>query len=338
MMEKENLKMTVSPIELHDTIIQRMHTNRRRGLDTSWSNANEFISLKKGYPLFVAGVGGVGKTEIILDIMINAAIMHKWTWLVLSPEMGTAEEILEQIIEKMSNGEQLDINSNNPIDKEKVSKIVKWANKHFRILDPLRNWKENMKDMALNIENFFQMAKREEELLKGKFDGILIDPFNELDIDLGGGKTMTTVKNELDALLWWTKKHNYFTILTNHVNDKQEVREKDDQGTYFWTPPSKKEEWAYGQQFGRKGYQMMLVYNPHPRQQVAYALDGDKEMEHSVQNYNNVREFLVQKTKPKGVGKTGKFRLFFDHKTQRYYNLELHDNGYIKKGILLPKI
>ena len=335
----ENQKITISPIELHDTIIQRMHTNRRRGLDTAWTNANEFISLKKGYPLFVAGLGGVGKTEIILDIMINASIMHKWTWLILSPEMGTAEEILEQIIEKMSGGEQLNVNSDNPIAKEKVAKIIHWANKHFRILDPLRNWKEKMSDMALNIENFFQMAKREEQILKGKFDGVLIDPFNELDIALGGGKTMTTVKNELDALLWWTRKNNYFTILTNHVNDKQEIRDKDDEGFFFWTPPTKKEEWAYGQQFARKAYQMVLVYNPHQRLQTNLALDGDREMEHSIQNYHNVREFLVQKTKPKGVGKTGKFRLFFDYKTQRYYNLEQQaDNSLRKAGILLPKL
>lgn len=335
----ENQKITISPIELHDTIIQRMHTNRRRGLDTAWTNANEFISLKKGYPLFVAGLGGVGKTEVILDIMINSAIMHKWTWLILSPEMGTAEEILEQIIEKMSGGEQLNVNSDNPIAKEKVAKIIHWANKHFRILDPLRNWKEKMTDMALNIENFFQMAKREEQILKGKFDGVLIDPFNELDIALGGGKTMTTVKNELDALLWWTRKNNYFTILTNHVNDKQEIRDKDDEGFFFWTPPTKKEEWAYGQQFARKAYQMLLVYNPHQRLQTNLALDGDREMEHSIQNYHNVREFLVQKTKPKGVGKTGKFRLFFDYKTQRYYNLEQQaDNSFRKAGILLPKL
>jgi hypothetical protein len=334
----ENVRMTLSPIELQDEVIQRMHTNRRKGLDFAWPNMNEFASLKKGYPIFMAGVGGVGKTEILLDIMINASIMHKWVWLVLSPEMGTAEEILEQIIEKMGGGEELDVKSDNPMNQQKVEKIIKWANKHFRILDPLRNWKENMSDMALNIENFFQMAKREEEILKGKFDGVVIDPFNELDIDLGGSKTMATVKNELDALLWWTKKNNYCTILTNHVNDKQEVRDKDDEGHFFWTPPAKKEEWAYGQQFGRKGYQMILVYNPHVRKQLAYAQNGDVEMEHSVQNYNNVREILVQKTKPKGVGKTGMFRLFYDRKVHRYYSLEMDGENYIKKGLLIPKI
>ena len=334
----EDVRMTISPIELQDEVLQRMQTNRRRGLDLAWPNMSEYVSLKKGYPIFVAGVGGVGKTEIILDIMINSAIMHKWVWLVLSPEMGTAEEILEQIVEKMSGGQQLDAKSDNPISQEKAKKIIKWANKHFRILDPMRNWKENMADMSLNIENFFQMAKREEQILKGKFDGVLIDPFNELDIDLGGSKTMTTVKNELDALLWWTKKNNYCTILTNHVNDKQEIRDKDDEGHFQWTPPAKKEEWAYGQQFGRKGYQMVLVYNPHARKQVSAALDGDQEMEHSIQNYNNARELYVQKTKPKGVGKTGMFRLFYDRKVQRYYSLEFDGNNYTKKGLLIPKI
>lgn len=332
----ENKRITISPLELENEILMRTKTNRKRGLDLAWDNANEFMSLKKGYPMFIAGVGGVGKTEFILDLMLNASMMHKWNWLILSPEMGNAEEILEQIIEKMSNGKCLEAGHKNSLDAKEIRMIVKWVHKHFRILDPMREWKHTLKDMALNVENFFNMVDREEQLMKGKFDGILIDPFNELDIDLGGGKTMSTVKNELDALLWWTKQKNYFTVLTNHVNDKAEVRATDHNGqTFFWTPPAKKEEWAYGQQFGRKGYQMILVHKPADKMIDAEGLQGDKEAEHAMQNYYNMREFYVQKTKPKGVGKTGKFRLFFDRKLQRYYCLNLEGQ---KQEIRMPKI
>ena len=143
------------------------------------------------------------------------------------------------------------------------------------------------------------------------------------------------MKNELDVLIAWTKKKNYLTILTNHANDKQEIREKDDDGEwYFWNPPTKKEELAYGAQFGRKGYQMILLYAPHQTKQVQMANSGDKEMEHSVQNYYNVRDVYVQKTKPKGVGKTGKFRLFYDRKHQRYYNV---DSLGMKEGLIQIK-
>jgi hypothetical protein len=326
-------QVTIAPLQLEDEIAKRRVTNRKRGADLSWSNANQFMSLKKGYPLMVAGVGGAGKTELVLDIMINASIMHGYTWLILSPEMGTAEEIIEQLLEKVSAGETLEPGERS-MSKDKFERLMVWVNKHFRILDPMRQWKDNFHDLALNIENMFTAVQYEEQRLGGKFDGILIDPFNELDIELGGPRTMSTVKNELDALLWWTKKNNYLTILTNHVNNKQEIRQTINGQVTLWTPPAKKEDWAYGQQFGRKGYQMVLIYEPHKAFQIMDAENGDREMQHSQENFFNVREIYVQKTKPKGVGKTGRFKLFFDRKVQRYYEL---DSIGMKKGIIYPQ-
>ena len=67
---------------------------------------------------------------------------------------------------------------------------------------------------------------------------------------------------------------------------------------------------------------MVLLYEPHQTKQVQMANAGDEEMQHSFRNNYNVRDVYVQKTKPKGAGKTGKFRLFYDRKKQRYYNID----------------
>jgi ABC-type transporter lipoprotein component MlaA len=79
---------------------------------------------------------------------------------------------------------------------------------------------------------------------------------------------------------------------------------------------------------------MILLYEPHQIKQVQLANQGDKEMQHSVDNYYNVRDVYVQKTKPKGVGKTGKFRLFYGRKQQRYYNV---DSLGMKEGLIQIK-
>ena len=60
--------MTTAPLQVLNQIKQRRITNRKRGLDTAWQNANEYISLKKGYPIMIAGVGGAGKTEFTFDL------------------------------------------------------------------------------------------------------------------------------------------------------------------------------------------------------------------------------------------------------------------------------
>jgi hypothetical protein len=336
-------KLTTAPLERKEQIEIRRRTNRRRGLDFAWPVLNELASLKKGYPIMIAGEGGVGKTELILDIMINASLMHGWVWVVMSPEMGDRDEIIEQIIEKVSKGQIIDVlNADEtvnpdrpPMTNETFDKLINWVNKYFRILDPIQNWTDDLKNLNLNLKNFFEQVHEEEKRIGGQFDGVCIDPFNELDIDWTN--IMNAVKEELNVLIAWTKKKEYCTILTNHVKDKQEVRQKDDEGDmFFWTPPSKKEEWAYGQQFDRKGYQMILVYNPHKTHQRIGANMGDVEMKHSIEQFHNVREVIVQKSKPKGSGKTGKCRMFFSRNLNRYYCLDELTGA--KKGILWPKI
>lgn len=271
----------------------------------------------------IAGVGGAGKTELALDIILNSTITHKWKWLILSPETGVDDEILEVMIEKLAKGKTVEQGRDNSLTAPEIEKIVHWLHHYYRILDPIKSWKPIMEDKPLTMENFFQAVADEEKALNGKFDGILIDPFNELDLELIGGKTAGIVKDELDALIRWSKKGDYCTILTNHVNDKQEVRAKADDGTvYHWTPPARKEDWAFGQQFGRKGYQMLLVYEWHKFQQQEQANQGNKEAIHSIERGYNMRDIFVQKSKPKGVGRTGKFRLFFDRSVQRYYEID----------------
>jgi hypothetical protein len=336
-------KLTTAPLERKLAIEKRRLSNRRRGLDFAWPNLNELASLKKGYPIVIAGEGGVGKTELILDIMINASLMHKWVWIVMSPEMGDRDEIIEQLIEKVSKGQIVDILSPSeeadpnhlPMSNDTFNNCINWINKYFRILDPMENWTENFENLNLNLKNFFEQVGEEENRLGKKFDGVCIDPFNELDIDWSN--IMNAVKEELNVLIAWTKKKDYCTLLTNHVKDKREITSKDnDNELFFWTPPTKKEELAYGQQFDRKGYQIILVYNPHKTHQTMGAQSGDIEMKHSVENYNNVREVIVQKSKPKGSGKTGKCRMFFDRNLNRYYSLDLLNET--KKGILWPKV
>lgn len=323
-----------SPKELESEIIRRMSTNRKRGLDVPWNNLNDLMSWKKGYPIFIAGVGGVGKTEFLSELVLSGMIMHGFKVCWLSPEMGTPVEIQEQLIEKLARGGVLESGRDNSLNHETVVKITNWLHKYVRIIDPTDGWKETMDGMTMNIENLFKQIKEEEKQLNAKFDIIVIDPFNELDWDTSN--IMTAVKGEIDALLWWAKKHDYIPILCNHANDVKQLayKSESDGKTYMVTPPVKKEQWAYGSQWGRKGYQMILVYEPHEAVVRDLAMNGDHECQHSKEHYFNMREIYIQKSKPKGVGKTGKVRMFYDAQTQRYY---AYDIAAGKQGILYPK-
>jgi len=332
--------------EIHDKILKgafdlrdELHLNRKvgklRGANTGFTKADEYISLKKGYPLMLGGVGGAGKSEFAFELIIQSILNHKWRWLILSPETGNAIEIYTYLISKMNDGKEIFLPSDYAMKDESFSKMLHFLQKHIKVLDVQDGWDDVFSGIDLNLKNFFSYIEKAETQMKAKFDGILVDPFNELDIDLDGG-IMRSVKDELKVLLRYTKKHNYLTILTNHANDVRTFQQKDDNGLWYrYSPPAKKEEWAYGQQFGRKGYQMITVYEMHPKiiEQMAHA--GDLEMQHALDNEFNVREFHVQKSKPAGVGKRGVFRLFWDWKKKRFYEI---DNIGMKKQINFPSL
>jgi hypothetical protein len=326
-----NKKFTSAPLELETEIVRRRYTNRRKGRPFAWQIANEFASLKNGYPLMIAGVGGAGKTELPFDIIINDCIMHDKKAFIFSPETGDKYEILEYIIEKVSNGRHLEKPHDYAIDDKELEKIHLWANKHFRICDPTEHWDANFENLEMNMDNLFQAVDYEERRLGGKFDIVLIDTFNDLDIKPDSQE----VKNNLSRLLAWTKKKNYLTITTNHVNDLQDIRQKIDGEYVIWTPPAKKEQWSYGQQFAKKGYQMWLVYEEHKYFIDERAMNGDQLAQHSKDSFYTSRKIFVQKSKPKGVGRTGMFELFYDKLKHRYYEIDQLGN---KRGILQLKL
>ncbi len=56
--------------------------------------------LKKGYPLFVAGNPGSGKTEFIFEILINTSIMYGWKHFIYCGEGGNIEHIYNELLFK----------------------------------------------------------------------------------------------------------------------------------------------------------------------------------------------------------------------------------------------
>lgn len=320
----QHTKVTISPRELRAELLKRRLTVRKKGLSTGWAGLDEFMSLKRGYPIFLAADSGIGKTEFCFDLLINASVLHNFMNLILSPETGDAEEITEYIIEKAS-GKSIDPKSDNTLTEEEYDKYLGWVHNHFRILDRHRGWDDSLLGMPLNLKNFFEQIDKEEKILMGNryhFDSILVDPFNELD-DVLGPNIAGNVKDELDVLLKWTKAKNYVTILTNHTNPRKKIQMTAGNGMrYLWMPPATKEDWAFGQQFNRKGYQMIYLDKPHEKMQDDEAMDGDTHCLHSQAHFYNMREVYIQKSKPKGVGKTGMTRMFYNHKTQRYYEVD----------------
>ncbi len=95
------------------------------------------------------------------------------------------------------------------------------------------------------------------------------------------------------------------TIVVNHA---QQTRVQFDKATgKNWNPPVTPQSMAGGQMWYKRGFTMINVYRP--------MIDIHEGV------YENESWIIVQKIKPRGTGKTGLHRIFYDWKTQRYYEL-----------------
>lgn len=272
--------------------------NVERGVPCGIVSLNEYFSLKKGYPLFIAGAPYSGKTEFTLEILMNTSILYGWKHFIYLGEGGDAEKVFAELISKYVNkpftrGEY----SMSDIDAAKAQLFV---SKHFILANH---------DLDFTIKEFYDMVNTCEKELNIKFDTTTFDPFNDIkeEVEYFGGREDKYLANALKQVRVDAKKNDRLNILVNHIAD---VRAVTDKSGNRYMPVALPNEWAGGRTWWRRAFTMLLIYRPPTFLQDE---NGQPFKENETQVY-------IQKSKPKGVGKIGMARIFYDWKKNRYYS------------------
>lgn len=272
----------------------------QRGLPTGYNCLDKIFSLKKGYPLFVAGAPHSGKTEFVLDLLLNSSKLHGWKHFIYLGENGEIEEIIAEIAFKFvgkpfRGKEQYAMTESDRIEAEM------FIQEHFIFLDDSADY---------NLTEFYELAKNAEREFGIKFDTTLFDPFNDLkdETALYGGRDDKFLANELKVVRRTSKQNERVDILINHIADIKAIVDKETGNRY--TPFALPNEWSGGRTWWRRAFCMIMVYIP-----PVWLKD-----ENGTPYGENVSLIMVQKAKPKGVANLGACRLFWDWKTNRYYD------------------
>lgn len=281
--------------------IQELKSFAEHGLkdlmSTGIFSVDPLFRLKKGYPLFIAGNPGAGKTEFCFEVLINASILHGWKHFIYCGEGGNIEHIYHELLHKY-----LEKPYKWATEAEKI-KAEYFIDTHFVIADH---------DKDFTINEFYDLAQKAEDELGIKFDCTVFDPFNDIkdETDKFGGREDKYLAYALKIARISSKKHNRVEILINHVADVLPKIDKDSGESYL--PPALPTQWAGGRTWWRRAFTMILVYRP-------YTFMKDKNGMPFAENESHI---FVQKSKPKGVGKTGRASIFWDWKKNRYYCFE----------------
>jgi hypothetical protein len=284
----------VYPLSKVDDQLHELHcTGYKRGYHCGFLNFYEHYSIVPGKLTFIVGSPTHGKTYFWFECLINLAQFFDLKHLIFSPEMGNPHEIYADLI-SMYMGQKFTTLNDSQLDEGK-----KFINNHFKIIHP--------KDRQFTVQGWFEQA---ENLMKTqRLDTLTGDPFNEFNHDMRDDynrqdlyieRQLGFIRRKADAL-------NIHTCIITHPRDQQ-IAIKD--GIRYYPEPTAR-EYAGGQAWFRKGLGMIGLWRP------AKGLTDENGMAYE----ENEVHVIIQKAKPRGIGKPGTIKLYFDSIRWRYYEV-----------------
>jgi len=151
-----------------EDIFESMIENFRAGIKlaptTRFREFDEYFRWKKGDITLCTGYGNHGKSFFMLQLMLTKSIWDGWKWAIFSPENFPANDFYDDIIE-MYVGKWL-----NDMTEDEYVEACLFIDLHFFYVYP-----DNEHDINSIHEKFRHL------ILKKGVDGVMIDPFNQLD-------------------------------------------------------------------------------------------------------------------------------------------------------------
>tara|TARA_R100000388_G_scaffold94874_1_gene83896 strand:+ start:1598 stop:3394 length:1797 start_codon:yes stop_codon:yes gene_type:complete len=137
------------------------------GLDTGDNLLDEYFRYKKEF-LIINGHSNVGKTTTALYLICNAAIRHKWKWVLYSSENTTAS-VKMQLMQFSMDKKVEDMNY------WQRKQAYQWVSDNFTIISNKDVY--SYSDILVFIEKIMHQKD---------VDAVFIDPYNSLKLDLRG--------------------------------------------------------------------------------------------------------------------------------------------------------
>jgi twinkle protein len=151
-----------------EEIFPSMLNNFNKGVQlsptTRFNEADEYFRWKKGDINLTTGYANWGKTFFILQMMLTKSIWDGWRWAVFCPENYPANDFYDDLVEMYVGKWLRDMNV------EEYTAGCKFIGEHIFYVYP-----EDSHDIHSINEKFRYLV------LKKGIDGVLVDPFNQLD-------------------------------------------------------------------------------------------------------------------------------------------------------------
>ena len=267
-----------------DDVFPQMLDSFRRGSQlaetTRFGETDDFFRWKKGDINVIIGYGNHGKTTYWLQMMLTKSIFDDWKWAIFSPENYPANDFFDDLIE-MYVGKWID-----KMTEDEYINGCLFVNEHFYYVYP-----EFEHDLVSIHEKFRYL------ILKKGVDGVMIDPFNQLD------KNQKAYERDDQYISNTLKDVKRFALLNavsyNIIMHPKNPTYNQDKSL----PVVDMYDIAGGAMTGNKADQIISYYRPN------FHID---------KNDSSVQVFIQKVKRKRTGGKLGNFNLRLNWSTKRY--------------------
>ena len=201
-LEDESFDFLADEKEIKEYLHQWRTGTFEKGLTTGIPSLDKYFVFKRGNFNIVNGFDNVGKSTALWYLNLLSAMYNGWKWIIFSNENRNGA-VFKRIME---------FYHGIPIDKqteEQFNDAYEFVSNHFSII---RN-----KDL-LNFKDVLNIT--EKLLRRKKYDGVLIDPYNSLKIDLSNNSKLSTHEYHYEAaseMQVFAKNFDIMVFLNCHV-------------------------------------------------------------------------------------------------------------------------
>lgn len=312
-MVKDFSKVIVSGLELERDIISKRQAKVKSYYSFGFSSMNPYIRLALGYPIYLGGYDGHGKSEFLLELQMQLSELYGMKHLVFSGEIGSPQQIITKLCSKYGKkpfNRFIEDGTEYPefqTDDEAMESL-NFVNQHFLVVDRFAvtdgfRFDNMIETLNTYMNNGFSIDK---------VDTISIDSWYELDREEVNG-TDRQLEKFLQKMFRYGYANKISFLVSSHIGaaGHKIMHDIEDTNQKYPGVPSKY-NWTGGMMWSRMGFQIINGYKPHDK--VCYFSDDTR---------SEWNEFWVdvEKSKPERVGKKGRCTLFFNPQSNRYYEL-----------------
>lgn len=174
----------------------------QKGLTTGMESLDRFFLFKRGNFNVYNGFDNVGKSTTLWYLCLLSSLFHGWRWIIYSAENRNGS-VIKRLIEFYC-GEKINL-----LKETQYESAYNFIKSKFTIINNEQMY--NFKDVLTITEKL---------KLQGKYDGLLLDPYNALKIDLADNSKLSTHEYHYEAaseMQMFAKKNDICVYLNCHV-------------------------------------------------------------------------------------------------------------------------